>query len=97
VKRLLIAAALVLATSAEARDPAQVRAFRKANPCPATGSTTGACPGWVVDHMVPLCAGGPDDPANMAWQERSQSLVKDAHERRLCARIRASMCSKGTP
>jgi hypothetical protein len=26
-----------------------------------------ACPGYVVDHIMPLCAGGADDPANMMW------------------------------
>jgi hypothetical protein len=79
---------LAVAISAQARDPAQVRAFRHTHPCPATGKTTGACPGWVVDHQLPLCAGGRDAPQNMAWQEYRASLVKDAEERRLCARLR---------
>jgi hypothetical protein len=59
-------------------------AFVRVNPCPATGKPRGACPGWVVDHVVPLCAGGVDAPANMQWQAREVSLVKDAEERRLC-------------
>lgn len=71
--------------AAEARDPAQVRKFRADNPCPVTGKTTGPCPGWVVDHMYPLCAGGKDEPANMAWQERVASYVKDRIERELCS------------
>lgn len=74
--------------AAQARDPGQVREFRKTNPCPATGKVSGACPGWVVDHMVPLCAGGPDVPDNMMWQERKQSYRKDKYERQLCANIR---------
>jgi hypothetical protein len=35
-----------------------VRAFRAVQPCPATGLHRGACPGWHVDHIEPLCAGG---------------------------------------
>lgn len=63
--------------------------FVRENPCPATGQPRGACPGWVVDHVVPLCAGGVDAPANMQWQAREVSLVKDAEERRLCKLQRA--------
>ena len=80
---------VVLAAPACARDPAQVRAFRKDHPCPSTGKTTGACPNFVVDHALPLCAGGPDTPENMQWQELAASLRKDVEERRLCARLRA--------
>jgi hypothetical protein len=79
------------ATAVEAtpRNPATVRAFRKTHPCPATGKTSGACPGWVVDHGIPLCAGGPDDPRNLDWQTEEDAKWKDAHERALCARLRA--------
>jgi hypothetical protein len=68
-----------------ARDPAQVRAFRKSNPCPVTQKTTGACPGFVVDHIVPLCFDGADLPGNMAWQEVRASYKKDVFERQACA------------
>lgn len=66
----------VLASMCEARtqrDPAQVRAFRAEHPCPSTGLKRGACPGWDVDHIVPLCAGGLDHPSNLQW------LAKDDH------------------
>ena len=82
---VLFIALLSLATVAYARDSAQVRAFRKSNPCPSTGKTTGACPGMVVDHIVPLCWGGADAPANMGWQEVRQSYLKDRFEREACA------------
>ncbi|MBI3710324.1 MAG: HNH endonuclease [Proteobacteria bacterium] len=42
--------------------------FRKAHPCPATGKISGPCPGFVVEHIVPLSRGGADRPANMQWQ-----------------------------
>lgn len=73
-----------LAWAEVARDPAQVRAFRADHPCPATGKTSGACPGWVVDHDYPLCAGGKDHPSNMRWQKYGDSLAKDRVEVDLC-------------
>ena len=76
---------LFLASEAQARDPAQVRAFRKANPCPVTQKTAGACPGFVVDHIVPLCFDGADLPSNMQWQEVRASYKKDVFERQACA------------
>ena len=40
-------------------------AFRRSNPCPATGKTYGACPGYVVDRVQALKRGGAADPSNM--------------------------------
>lgn len=78
----------LLAAAAFARDPAQVRAFRKANACPATTKTDGACPGWVVNHIVPLCFGGKDEPANMEWEQKAPSYKRDAFERALCKTVK---------
>jgi len=68
------------------RSKAARAAFMKQAPCPATGLPRGACPGYVVDHIVPLCAGGPDAPINMQWQALAESLEKDKAERRQCRR-----------
>ena len=43
------------------KDSSELLKFRKSNPCPSTGSTTGACPGFVVDG---------DDMINMIWARR---------------------------
>ena len=72
------------ATAKTPRSTAELLAFKRANPCPATGERRGKCPGYVIDHVVPLCAGGADAVVNMQWQEYRESLVKDADERRLC-------------
>jgi hypothetical protein len=49
-------------------------------PCPATESTTGACPGYVVDHILPLKRGGADDAGNMQWQTIEEAKTKDRAE-----------------
>ena len=83
---LILAALLIFPVSAKIpRDPAQVRAFKQQNACPATGKIQDKCPGYVVDHIIPLCAGGDDAPSNMQWQDYKTSLLKDSWERQLCA------------
>ncbi len=63
---LLISACASMASSAE-RSRSVLHQFRKAHPCPATGKIVGACPGWEIDHIRPLCAGGADAVGNLQW------------------------------
>ncbi len=51
-------------------------AFRRVYPCPTTGKTTGSCPGYEVDHVVPLACGGRDAPWNMQWLTREENRAK---------------------
>ncbi len=37
-------------------------------------------PGWVVDHIIALCKGGKDEPANMQWQTIADAKAKDKWE-----------------
>ena len=62
------------------RSKASRDAFTKKYPCPSTGTTSGACPGYVVDHVTPLKRGGADDPSNMQWQTKEAASVKDTWE-----------------
>ena len=83
-----LALACVSTASVEAKTPrnsAAKRDFRALHPCPATGHTTGKCPGYVIDHVTPLCAGGADHPKNMQWQTTKEAKIKDKEERRLCS------------
>lgn len=76
--------AAIPAHPGEARSYRAKRDFRIENLCPATGEVRGACPGYVVDHVVPLCAGGPDAPSNMQWQTVDEAKLKDREERKAC-------------
>lgn len=88
---LLVAAAAVCSVARTdagkiARSRENIRAFIRANPCPA-GPDKGSkarCRGYVVDHVVPLCAGGHDGADNYQWQELVESRVKDRAEVALC-------------
>jgi hypothetical protein len=83
--------AALLFSSAAAADRSRVlRAeFQRANPCPSTGSTRGACPGYQVDHLIALCLTGPngDIHSNLQW------LSIEAHKRKTVDDVR--MCRSG--
>lgn len=44
-----------------------IAAFRQNYPCPATKNVAGACPGWAIDHVIPLACGGADAVYNLQW------------------------------
>lgn len=55
------------ATGRIERSSAVLRAFRDRYPCPSTGQRRGACPGWNIDHVIPLRQGGCDAVPNLQW------------------------------
>jgi 5-methylcytosine-specific restriction endonuclease McrA len=62
------------------RSPEARAEFRRTHPCPSTGRTAGPCPGYVIDHVIPLKRGGPDRPSNMQWQTKAAAKAKDRVE-----------------
>lgn len=63
--------------------------FRAQFPCPSTGNRYGACPGWQIDHRTPLCIGGKDEVANLAW------ITVEDHKRKTRSDVR--LCRNRTP
>ena len=49
------------------RSRAVLRAFAKVFPCPETLEPMPSCPGWSVDHVLPLADGGCDAAINLQW------------------------------
>jgi hypothetical protein len=58
--------------------------FQRLHPCPANGARDGDCPGYAIDHVVPLCLGGPDVVYNMRWQRLAELKRSDSAETREC-------------
>lgn len=70
------------------RSRSVVAAFRSLYACPSTGRREGACPGWSVDHVIPLACGARDSVSNLQWlpnaiKSGSGTLPKDRWERRV--------------
>ena len=81
---VLVAAAVMgdpgSAASETPRSKETPKEFQRLHPCPSTGRTTGACPGYVRDHIIPLCKNGPDTVFNMQWQTTAEAKAKDKVE-----------------
>jgi hypothetical protein len=79
-----VAASLTPGLAATERSAAAVLAFKRHHPCPSTGLRRGSCPGWQVDHKIPLCLDGPDTPANMQWLTVRDHRAKTKQDIRSC-------------
>jgi hypothetical protein len=81
--------AVHLAEAKTYRSPQVRREFQREHPCLSTGKTHGARPGWIKDHIVPLCKDGADATWNLQWQTVADARARAASygrgEQRLCA------------
>lgn len=80
----LLAAAATCATATPLRSPALRAEFMRTHPCPSTGATRGACPGYQVDHREALICGGKDEMANLQWLTVADHREKTRVEVKLC-------------
>ena len=87
---LTIAGAIALAaaplSAREHRSREVTWEFQREHPCPSTGRTSGACPGYRKDHIIPLACGRPDKVWNLQWQTIAAAKAKDRSELRACGR-----------
>lgn len=97
MKQILIIIALMVAgnTFAAERSTAVTKRFRELNPCPATGKIQRTCPGYVIDHIEPLCAAADDAEfkrldalKNLQWQDTVTAKEKDKIELQYCACVK---------
>lgn len=76
---LVVACSFAIPAHAK-RSYAAKQEFRQAHVCPSTGKSKGPCPGWTVDHVMPICHGGADAAYNMQWQTKEEAKAKDQWE-----------------
>ena len=88
LSRVLIILLTLPSFSAEGksfRDPKVRAEFMLSHPCPSTGKTRGACPGFQVDHRWPICFhDGPDEPWNLQWLTVTAHRAKTALDVKVC-------------
>lgn len=80
---LALALCVGLADAAERSASAKSK-FKRENPCPSTGRSSGSCPGYQIDHRQPLAAGGSDHKSNMQWLSVDDHKAKTKYERHTC-------------
>lgn len=68
--------------------------FQRSNPCPSTGKTRGACPGYQADHIRSLCAGGVDRAGNLQWLTVGQHKAKTKQDVGLCRAQKAGVVER---
>jgi hypothetical protein len=75
------------ATGGIHRSASEIARFKLVHPCPANGNKSGACPGWDIDHVIPLACGGCDAINNMQWLPHQYKITgKDRWERKINAK-----------
>lgn len=84
------------------RSRAALRQFARVFPCPSTLKPVPHCPGWAIDHVIPLAAGGADAQINLQWlpvqiKSCAKPWCKDRFERTYHAIPRRPVNLKGTP
>ena len=78
------------------RSGAVLRDFARVFPCPVTLEHVTSCPGWAIDHTIPLASGGCDLVVNLTWlpvqiKSCAKPECKDRWERKYHAIPRQSV------
>ena len=81
---IITAAALAFGATAAERSRSVRAEFQRSHPCPSTGATRGACPGYQADHIKSLCSGGVDQPSNLQWISETDHKRKTVNDVAIC-------------
>lgn len=81
---ILIGLGVCADAAAAPRSRTLLAEFKRLNPCPSTSKTRGACPGFQIDHIQPLCAGGQDELANLHWLSIADHAAKTRKDVAAC-------------
>lgn len=69
------------------RNATVLKNFKSLYVCPSTGKNSGSCPGWAIDHVIPLACGGCDSLENLQWLpndiKSAKYPAKDRWERQI--------------
>lgn len=87
VRALVLIASISISTVATAkieRKHSVRHAFVKQQACPSTKRHRLPCPGWQIDHVVPLKCKGKDATENMQWLTVEAHKAKTRREAKLC-------------
>jgi len=79
----------------EAQNRKQRSLFMQSHPCPANGHIRGKCPGYVIVHATPLCAGGADRWSNMQWRTPEEAKRLEGDEQKQCEEFKRLIEGKG--
>lgn len=66
------------------RSSVERHAFVKEVACPTTSKPRLPCPGYHIDHVIPLCAGGQDHRSNMQWLTTEEHMAKTRTDVKSC-------------
>lgn len=77
---MLLVGFMASADARQKRSYKQRQIFAYTHACPSTHLAKLPCPGYIIDHVNPLCKGGPDLASNMQWQTIAEAKAKDKWE-----------------
>lgn len=81
---ILIAAFAIPTLAKPHRSTTARHEFVRLNACPATERHRLPCPGFHIDHVRPLCAGGADTTDNMQWLTVADHKAKTRIDVKAC-------------
>jgi len=61
------------------RNQAVLSAYKRIHPCPSTGKSSGNCPDWSLNHIIPLSCAGADAVWNLQWVPNRIKTCKEKH------------------